>query len=97
MSIGSPTSASTAVPGVSASKTVPGGFGVVGYQFPNPFFVEAKYRITGSVNGVDAKGGSIGSAGATVVNGMLYVTSGYIGFQGGQPGNLLLAFGPPSD
>jgi polyvinyl alcohol dehydrogenase (cytochrome) len=50
-----------------------------------------------TVNGVDAKGGSIGSAGVTVVNGMLYVTSGYIGFQGGQPGNLLLAFGPPSD
>jgi polyvinyl alcohol dehydrogenase (cytochrome) len=49
-----------------------------------------------TVNGVPGKGGSIGSAGATIVNGMVYVTSGYIGFQRGQPGNLLLAFGPPS-
>ena len=49
-----------------------------------------------TVNGIEAKGGSIGSAGAIVVNGMVFVTSGYTGFQGGQPGNLLLAFGPPT-
>jgi polyvinyl alcohol dehydrogenase (cytochrome) len=49
-----------------------------------------------TVNGVVGKGGSIGAAGASIVNGMVYVTSGYIGFQRGQPGNLLLAFGPPS-
>jgi polyvinyl alcohol dehydrogenase (cytochrome) len=49
-----------------------------------------------TVNGVPGKGGSIGSAGAIVVHGMVYVTSGYIGFQNGQPGNLLLAFGPPN-
>jgi len=49
-----------------------------------------------TVNGVTGKGGSIGAAGATIVNGMVYVTSGYIGFQGGEPGNLLLAFGPPN-
>ena len=49
-----------------------------------------------TVNGVAAKGGSIGSAGAIVANGMVFVTSGYTGFQGGQPGNLLLAFGPPT-
>ncbi|MGE0406874.1 MAG: PQQ-binding-like beta-propeller repeat protein [Candidatus Korobacteraceae bacterium] len=48
-----------------------------------------------TVNGVKASGGSIGSAGATIVNGMVFVTSGYTGFQRGQPGNLLLAFGPP--
>lgn len=48
-----------------------------------------------TVNGVPGKGGSIGSGGATIVNGMVYVTSGYIGFLNGQPGNLLLAFGPP--
>jgi polyvinyl alcohol dehydrogenase (cytochrome) len=49
-----------------------------------------------TVNGVPGKGGSIGSAGAAVVNGMVYVTSGYVGFLNGQPGNLLLAFGPPN-
>ena len=50
-----------------------------------------------TVNGVEASGGSIGSAGPTIANGMVYVTSGYTGFQGGQPGNLLLAFGQPED
>ena len=49
-----------------------------------------------TVNGVPGKGGSIGSADAAIVNGMVYVTSGYIGFQGGQAGNLLLAFGAPN-
>ena len=51
---------------------------------------------TQTVNGVAARGGSIGAAGATIANGMVFVTSGYTGFQGGQPGNLLLAFGPPA-
>ncbi len=31
--------------GDSASKVAPGAFGQVGYQFPNKFFVEAKYQI----------------------------------------------------
>jgi polyvinyl alcohol dehydrogenase (cytochrome) len=47
-----------------------------------------------TVNGVKARGGSIGSAGATIANGMVYVTSGYTGFQNGRPGNVLLAFAP---
>lgn len=46
-----------------------------------------------TVNGVKAHGGSIGSAGPTVADGMVFVTSGYTGFQNGVPGNLLLAFG----
>lgn len=49
-----------------------------------------------TVSGVPGRGGSIGSAGATIVNGMVYVTSSYIGFLGGQLGSLLLAFGPPN-
>jgi hypothetical protein len=50
-----------------------------------------------TVNGIEAKGGSIGSAGAIVANGMVFRDVGfYTGFQGGQPGNLLLAFGPPT-
>jgi len=31
--------------GESDSKIAPGAFGQVGYQFPNKFFVEAKYQI----------------------------------------------------
>lgn len=45
-----------------------------------------------TVNGVKAHGGSIGSAGATIAGGMVFVNSGYTGFQGGVPGNVLLAF-----
>jgi polyvinyl alcohol dehydrogenase (cytochrome) len=45
-----------------------------------------------AVNGRAGTGGSIGSAGVTVAGGMVFVPSGYAGFHGGQPGNLLLAF-----
>jgi polyvinyl alcohol dehydrogenase (cytochrome) len=47
-----------------------------------------------TTNGVVARGGSLASGGPTVANGMLYIGSGYPGFQGGDPGNLLLAFAP---
>ena len=45
-----------------------------------------------SVNGVIAIGGSLGSPGPTVANGMVFVASGYTGFQNGTPGNVILAF-----
>jgi polyvinyl alcohol dehydrogenase (cytochrome) len=44
-----------------------------------------------TVNGVPGNGGAIDGPGAVVVNGVLYVNSGY-GFVGGNPGNVLLAF-----
>lgn len=47
-----------------------------------------------TVNGVNGHGGSIGSAGATIVNGTVFISSGYTGYQGGTPGNVLLAFTP---
>ena len=45
-----------------------------------------------TVNGVPAKGGAMGSAGATVADGMVIVGSGYAVFSGDQAGNVLLAF-----
>jgi polyvinyl alcohol dehydrogenase (cytochrome) len=45
-----------------------------------------------TVNGIDAKGGSLAAPGPVVVGGMLFVTSGYVGVQNGSPGNVLLAF-----
>lgn len=45
-----------------------------------------------TVNGVPASGGSINGPGPVVVDGMVYVNSGYAAF-GGRPGNVLLAFG----
>ena len=47
-----------------------------------------------TVNGVQARGGSAASGGPVVANGMVFIGSGYPGFQGGQPGNILLAFAP---
>ena len=51
-------------------------------------------RDYATVNGVAAKGGSLDGAGAVIVGGMVFVNSGYPRF-GGQPGNVLLAFGVP--
>jgi polyvinyl alcohol dehydrogenase (cytochrome) len=50
-----------------------------------------------TVNGVAAKGGSMGAAGPTVAGGMLLVPSGYIGVRNGMPGNVLLAFSVQPD
>ena len=47
-----------------------------------------------TVNGVVGKGGSIGAGGPSIANGMVFVGSGYVGFQNGVPGNVLLAFAP---
>jgi hypothetical protein len=41
---------------------------------------------------VKANGGSMANAGATVVNGMVYVNSGYSHHGAIIPGNVLLAF-----
>ena len=45
-----------------------------------------------TVNGVPARGGSMGSAGPTVAGGMLFAGAGYPGVQDGRNGNVLLAF-----
>ena len=61
-------------------------FGVFGWIWDFDTFREFK-----AVNGVRARGGGIDGPGATVVDGMVYVNSGYA-FTGGAPGNVLLAF-----
>ena len=48
-------------------------------------------RAFETVNGKAARGGSRDAAGPAVVNGMVFVNSGY-GQWGGMPGNVLLAF-----
>jgi polyvinyl alcohol dehydrogenase (cytochrome) len=45
-----------------------------------------------TVNGVPAKGGSFGPAGAVIANGMVLAASGYAGIMQGAQGNVLLAF-----
>lgn len=46
-----------------------------------------------TVNGVPAKGGSLGAPGPVVAGDMLFVASGYVGVKAGAGGNVLLAFG----
>ena len=48
-----------------------------------------------TVNGVPAKGGSMGAAGPVVVGKRLFVPSGYVGVKNGLGGNVLLMFAPP--
>jgi polyvinyl alcohol dehydrogenase (cytochrome) len=45
-----------------------------------------------TVNGVAAKGGSMGAAGPVVAGGTVFTNSGYVGVKNGVPGNVLLAF-----
>ena len=44
-----------------------------------------------TVNGVEARGGSMDGGGPAIANGMVFVNSGYV-IWGGMPGNVLLAF-----
>ncbi len=53
-------------------------------------------QFTG-VNGVKGTGGSIARNGPTVINNMLYQTSGYGHLGAGMPGNVLLAFEIPEN
>ena len=46
-----------------------------------------------TVNRVPAHGGAINSTGATIANGMVFITSGYAISSGASGGNVLLAFG----
>jgi polyvinyl alcohol dehydrogenase (cytochrome) len=46
-----------------------------------------------TVNKVPARGGAIATSGAVIVDGMVYVASGYAINTGAQAGNVLLAFG----
>ena len=46
-----------------------------------------------TVNGVAAKGGSMGAPGPVLAGGLLFVPSGYVGVRNGVPGNVLLVFG----
>lgn len=82
----------TAIPGIVFSggwdgvlRALSASDGTVLWQFDT-------VRDFQTINGVAAKGGSIGSAGPVVAGGMLFVPSGCVGVRNGMPGNVLLAF-----
>lgn len=47
-----------------------------------------------TINGVPARGGSMGAAGPVVAGSRLFVPSGYVGVKNGMGGNVLLMFSP---
>ena len=82
----------TAIPGVVFSGGWDGRLRAVAAGNGNVIWEYNTARDYTTVNGVPGKGGSMGAPGPTVVGGMLYVGSGYVGVNNGVPGNVLLAF-----
>lgn len=81
----------TVIPGVVFSGSMDGGIRAYDSSTGKMLWTFDTNQRFKTVNGVDAKGGSIDGPGPVVVDGMLYVTSGNGGFFG-RPGNVLLAF-----
>jgi polyvinyl alcohol dehydrogenase (cytochrome) len=81
----------TAIPGVVFSGGVSGYLRAYATRDGSLLWEVDTARDYITVNGVKANGGAMEGPGATVVDGMLYVNSGY-GSWGGIAGNVLLAF-----
>lgn len=85
------TAAVTAIPGVVFSGSLSGVMRAFDADSGKVLWQFDTVREFDAVNGAKAHGGGIDGPGPVVVNGMLYVTSGYAKF-GASPGNVLLAF-----
>jgi polyvinyl alcohol dehydrogenase (cytochrome) len=81
----------TAVPGVVFSGSFDGHLRAYSAATGEVLWDVDTAREFATVNGKPARGGSMDVAGPAVVNGTLFVNSGY-GQWGGMPGNVLLAF-----
>jgi polyvinyl alcohol dehydrogenase (cytochrome) len=82
----------SAIPGVVFSGSNDGGLRAHSAETGDVLWVYDTNREFDTVNGVPASGGSFNASGPVIVDGMLYVNSGYA-FLGSRPGNVLLAFG----
>jgi polyvinyl alcohol dehydrogenase (cytochrome) len=83
----------TAIPGVVLSGSLNGHIRAFATEDGQVLWDFDTVRTYDTVNGIKANGGSLDGAGPVVVNGMVFINSGYPRF-GGMPGNVLLAFGP---
>jgi polyvinyl alcohol dehydrogenase (cytochrome) len=81
----------TVIPGVVFSGGVSGYLRAYATDDARLLWEMDTARDYPTVNGVSARGGAMDGPGPTVVDGMLYVNSGYAQW-GGLPGNVLLAF-----
>lgn len=84
----------TAIPGVVFSGGWDGVLRALSTENGHVLWEYNTMKDFTTVNGVAAKGGSMGAPGPTVADGMVFVGSGYVGAIGGFPGNVLLAFSP---
>ena len=82
----------TAIPGVVFAGAFDGLFRAYDAENGSVLWEQDTNGEYKTVNGVAAEGGTINGPGPVVVDGMVYVNSGYGAF-GGRPGNVLLAFG----
>jgi|HubBroStandDraft_6_1064221.scaffolds.fasta_scaffold49549_2 polyvinyl alcohol dehydrogenase (cytochrome) len=82
----------TVTPGIIFSGSVDGHMRAYSSEDGTILWDFDTAREYSTVNGVKGHGGSIDGPGAVVVDGMVYVNSGY-SRQNGTPGNVLLAFG----
>jgi polyvinyl alcohol dehydrogenase (cytochrome) len=81
----------TAIPGVVFSGSFDGHLRAYSTSSGKVLWDMDTAREFATVNGKPAHGGSMDVAGPAIVNGMLFVNSGY-GQWGGMPGNVLLVF-----
>ena len=88
------TAAVTAIPGIVFSGSMDGHLRAYETKAGTIVWDFDALREFDTVNGVHARGGSFSAGGATVVDGMVYVNSGYTN-AGGMGGNALLAFSVP--
>ena len=81
----------SAMPGVAFSGSMDGhlrAYSATNGKIIWDFDTERTYR---TVNGVEARGGSLDGPGAVIAGGMVFANSGYTA-AGGAPGNVLIAF-----
>jgi polyvinyl alcohol dehydrogenase (cytochrome) len=83
----------SAIPGAVLSGSMDGHVRAFAAASGAPLWDFDTQRAFDTVNGQPGRGGSLDGAGPVVVDGMVYVNSGYARL-GGAPGNVLLAFGP---
>jgi polyvinyl alcohol dehydrogenase (cytochrome) len=83
----------TVIPGVVFSGSIDGHLRAFSSEDGELLWDVDTAKDYTTVNGAQGKGGSVDGAGPVVVDGMVYVNSGYPRF-GGAPGNVLLAFSP---
>jgi polyvinyl alcohol dehydrogenase (cytochrome) len=83
----------TVIPGVVFSGSLDGHLRAYSTEDGEVLWDVDTAKEYSTVNGVPARGGSLDGAGPVIVDGMVFVNSGYPR-NGGMPGNVLLAFAP---